>query len=198
MVKGYYLYLPLVLVVCASAWMCAVGAERYVVITLEDTRPELAELSARSMEQSWNTLEEDYGVEDTATSVEFSQSISRELVQIFIREGASLLELHAIQEMTERAANGLQLRLEGHIGKEILSVIAEEKVSVSSLKAQWRGEFDEELRNGLAVDFLLDEIRYSFIRFFKKIQLLFLLLTVPVIMEIGYALYQRPPLVEDS
>lgn len=196
-VNLYYLYLPLILVLCASAWMYAVGAERYVLTTMEEVRPELMRISSESMEKTWKHRE-DAGSNDRAlTPYDTGDSMASAYLSAFIEGGEELLKKHALHEVVLMAEGGAHDRMMWHINNELVFIAEEsEEIPLSTLEARWREGFDKQIDEGAAVDFLLDEIRYRFISFFKKIQLFFLFFSVPVIIEIGYALYQRPPLEE--
>ncbi len=196
-VNLYYLYLPLILVLCASAWMYAVGAERYVLTTMEEMRPELMRISGESMAGVWKYMEERADGEDGLTPYDTGDHMSSSYMHGFIDGGKGLLEKHFLLEIVLKVSGGAHDRMMWHINNELVSIAGEsEAIPLSALEARWREGFDKQIDEGVAVDFLLDEIRYRFISFFKKIQLFFLFFSVPVIIEIGYALYQRPPLEE--
>ena len=198
-VNLYYLYLPMVLVLCASAWMYTVGEEWYVVTTLEEKRADFIAVSRQSMGKTWEKTEAVHGLEKKVTVSAMSQSLATELAKTFVEDGRFLLDRDSLDEITGNAFDGFVLRLDNAIGKDMLSYTAQQdEFPLSTLKEQWLGSFSKQVDEGLVIDALLDEIRYRFITFFKKIQLFFLFLSVPVIMEIGYALYQRPPLSEEE
>lgn len=75
-----------------------------------------------------------------------------------------------------------------------LGGIAGGQRDIPFLEAVWENDFAQHLQGGLVADIVVEQTRHLFTLFFKKIQLFFLLLTIPVLLEVGYALYQRPQL----
>ena len=193
LVRVYYLYIPLLFVGGAVAWSAVGSAESSMLSTIDRARPAITRTTLDYAGAAWAGVTENFRANPTVSLREICLTTSREYAGKLLDglSGVSRFTLF-MQPLVDTIQEGVAQSLAAAVEEEILKTVSDAaRLDRAALKNLWTGDLVGAIQGGIVCDILASQARRAFSPAYQYIRMVFILLLLPVILEMAFSLYWR-------
>lgn len=192
----YYLYIPVVFIMCGAAWSSVGSVERSVLGAIQDAKPAISSTAAEYASSAWKsvtaTFKQDKPMSIREMCLAIADDYVNKLMAGFIPERANMVVQSVMQpvvnSMKDGVVHSVALAVEEMVLKKVADVTS---VDQSWLRSFWAVDFTAALEGGLVSAIITHHAQQAMSLLYTKVRLMFVLLMLPVILETAFALYRR-------
>lgn len=188
----YYLYIPVVFVICGVAWSSVSSVEGTVLGAIKDARPVISSVSAEYASSAWKTVAAAFRKNPSISIKEMCRAVAGDyadkLMTGFVPARASMFVQPVVDSIKDGVANSVAQKVEEMALKKISDATS---LDQKRLRSFWTADFTAVLHEGIVSDILMRQAKNAMGLLYSKIKLMVALLMLPVLLETGFALARR-------
>ncbi|MDR1242482.1 MAG: hypothetical protein LBM00_06855 [Deltaproteobacteria bacterium] len=188
----YYLYIPVVFVICGAAWSSVSAVENSVLGAIKDARPAISSTSAEYAASAWKTVaatfKKDPSISIKDMCLAIADDYANELMEGFVPARVSMFVQPVVDSMKDGVARFIAQTAEEMVLKKVSEAADLDR---NLLRSFWAADFTAVFQGGLVSDIITQRAEKAMQSLYFKVKLIFVLLMLPVLLETGFALYCR-------
>jgi hypothetical protein len=192
----YYLYIPVVFIICGAAWSSISSVESSVLGAIKDARPAISSASAEYASSAWKTVASTFqkdpsiSIKDMCLAV--ASDYANKLMDGFVPTRASMFVQPFVQPVVDSLKDGVASSVAQAVEDMALKKVSDAtSVDKDRLRTFLTADFTSALQEGLITDIITHQAKNAISSLYSNVKLMFALLMLPVILETAFALYRR-------
>ena len=189
----YYVYIPLVFVGAATAWSTLYAAQSGVQSAFEQSRPAIAEASAKYADSAWKSIVAVFRANPTITVKELIFTVAQDYSEKLVGDFYDISKITAFTEpLVSSFRSGIASSLITYLEAELIdSAAGVARLDKELVQRLWESDLDSLLKGGIVCDIVKQQVPVGFSPLFGYVRMTTILLLLPVIFETAFSVYRR-------